>query len=124
MKIELTGEEAKAILDNMKAMTVKSILLSAVMKLNGTPLHEPGMGMPFAGGSCAPEEWVMTENKINLIKAWRALTQSSLVDAKNLVEKLDPNGRGFIRFSPEKYKIETGFKSARELLSYVQLDRV
>jgi hypothetical protein len=74
--ITLTPEEARAVLTNLKSMTVNALikdhplLLSAIMKLNGTPLHEPGMGMPTALSEEKPETWRMYGDKINLINEW------------------------------------------------------
>jgi len=129
MSTNLTTDEAKVILENLKAMTVKSILtkptlLSAVMKLNGTPLHEPGMGMPFAGGSSAPSNrWKIAGHKIELIKTLRHLLGLGLKESKDEVERLDPNGRGFIIFDAQKYHGIMGFNEARAQFTNVEIYR-
>lgn len=132
--LRLDSEESQVLLKLIGRMKVIDLLanqtlLSAVMKLNKTPLHVPGMGAAFAGAGSADitdleEVWYLTGNKINVIKAIRALTGLGLKEAKDLTEASEHWLNETYRIVPRKHRIETGFNSAKALVqSYVSLRR-
>jgi ribosomal protein L7/L12 len=96
MSITLNKNECAAILDILSKIELTKLLalpdlLSAIMKLNGSPLHEPGMGMPYCGNinednTPRGRTWIMADRYVALIKHVRYLSGYGLKEAKDFVD--------------------------------------